>query len=164
MKIAVISDIHGNMAYLERAKEIIDKENIKTVICCGDIQDSEVFLDLDTWKQKVYISLGNADFAIRQKLDSGLLWAENIEYFIDFGVVNLEDKKIAFTHYPIVAEKLAETDKYDIVFYGHDHRPWERKIGSTILLNPGEIQARDGKPTFAVFDLKKMIGKLEILA
>lgn len=164
MRIAIISDIHGNMAYLEKAKEIIDKKEIKTVICCGDIQDSETFLDLDSWKQKVYLSFGNADYAIKRKLESGLLWAENLEYFDDFGVVNLSNKKIAFTHYQFFAEKLATTKKYDIIFYGHDHKPWEYKIENTILLNPGEIQARDGKPTFAIYDLENMRAELKLLA
>jgi predicted phosphodiesterase len=92
------------------------------------------------------------------------LWAEKIDYFDDFGVLNLAEKKIAFTHYPVTAEKLAEIGKYNLVFYGHNHKPWEEKIGHTILLNPGEIQARDGKPTFAIYDLAKMKAKLVILA
>jgi putative phosphoesterase len=164
MKIAVISDIHGNMAYLDRTKEVIDQKHIETVICCGDIGDEEAFLDLDSWKQDVYVAFGNADFAIKNKLDSGLLWSEKLKYFDDFGVVNLEKKKIAFTHYPLFAKKLAETGKYTIVFYGHNHKPWEEKIGQTVMLNPGEIQARDGRPTFAIYDLGKMKAELEILA
>lgn len=163
MKIAVISDIHGNSAYLEKAKEIIDREEIETIICCGDIQDDDTFIELDSWKQNVYLAFGNADYAIKRKLDSGLLWAEKLEYFDDFGVINLEKRKIAFTHYPNFAKKLAETGKYDIVFYGHDHKPWEETVGKTRLINPGEIQARDGKPTFATLELNTMKAKLYLL-
>ena len=163
MKIAVISDIHGNEAYLAKAKQIIVKEQIKTVICCGDIQSEEMFHELDTWKQKVYFSLGNADKELERKLESGILYPEKLRYYSDFGMVNLAGKKIAFCHYDFFAKKLAETQKYDLVFYGHTHTPWEEKIGKTTLLNPGEITAQFGKPTFAIYNLEKMKAKLIFL-
>lgn len=163
MKIAVISDIHGNMAYLERAKAIIDEQKLEIVICCGDIQDEEAFKELDSWPQKVYIALGNADYEIRHRLDRGLLCAEHAEVFLDYGVLNLDGAKIAFCHYPKYAEKLAESGRFDVVFYGHDHKPWERKIGRTVLLDPGELQARDGRPTFAIYDTAKLKGELKVL-
>jgi len=163
MKIAVISDIHGNLAYLARAKKIIEEKKLKIVIICGDVQDIEAFKEIDTWKQKVYLSLGNADYEIRYKLDSGVLISENIEVFLDYGVINIDGAKIAFCHYPSFAKKLAEDERYDVVFYGHNHKPWEEKIGKTVLLNPGEIQARDGRPTFAIYDIDKMKAELIVL-
>lgn len=163
MKIAVMSDIHGNMAYLSRAKKIIDEGKLEIVIVCGDVQDVEALRELDSWKQKVYIALGNADYEIRHKLDVGLLWVERAEIFLDYGVLNIGGTKLAFCHYPKYAEKLAESGRFDIVFYGHNHKPWEEKIGRTVMLNPGEIQARDGKPTFAIYDLAKMKAVLKIL-
>lgn len=163
MKIAVISDIHGNLAYLIKAKKVIDKEKINTIICCGDIQTEEIFHELDSWPGKIYLTLGNADLDLGQKLDSGLIYPENLEYFKDFGVINLEKKKVAFTHYDFYAKKLASEGKYDIIFYGHTHTPWEEKLSKTILLNPGEIAAQFGKPTFAIYDLEEMEAKLILL-
>ena len=164
MKIALMSDIHGNMPYLYKAKEVIDLEKIETIICCGDIQTEEVFHELDSWTQKVYLSLGNADFELDNKLDSGIIYPNKLEYFKDFGVLNLEKRKIAFTHYDFYARKLASEGKYDLVFYGHTHTPWEERIGTTVILNPGEITAQFGKPTFAIYDLKEMKARLVLLA
>ncbi len=158
-----MADIHGNMAYLERAKKVIDEQGLEIVLVCGDVQDIEALQELDTWKQKVYIALGNADYEIRHKLDSGLIWTERVEIFLDYGVLNIGGTKLAFCHYPKFAEKLAEGGRFDVVFYGHNHKPWEEKIGRTVMLNPGEIQARDGKPTFAIYDLTKMKAELKIL-
>jgi putative phosphoesterase len=163
MKIAVVSDIHGNMAYLAKAKTIIDEQKLEIVVCCGDIQDEEAFLELDSWEQKVYIAFGNADYAIRENLGHGSLLAKHVEVFLDYGVLNIGGTKLAFCHYSKYAEKLAESGRFDIVFYGHDHKPWERKIGRTVMLNPGEIQARDGRPTFAIYDLAHMKAELKIL-
>ncbi|MFA5197393.1 MAG: YfcE family phosphodiesterase [Patescibacteria group bacterium] len=164
MKIAVISDIHGNMAYLEKAKSIIDVEQINTIICCGDIQSEEVFHELDSWEQRVYLSLGNADLELGYKLESGLIYPEKLKLYKDFGVLNLEKKKIAFTHYDFFARKLASEGKYNLVFYGHTHTPWEETIDKIIILNPGEIAAQFGKPTFAIYDLTQMKAKLVLLA
>ena len=163
MKIAIISDIHGNEAYLARAKAIIDAEKLKIVICCGDIQDEELFKKLDKWPQKVYIALGNADYRIRESLDRGTLWAEHAEVSLDYGVLNIDGAKIAYCHHDYLAKKLAAFGKFDIVFYGHTHTPWEEKIGKTILLNPGELAAQFGIPTFAIYDLKTMKAELRLL-
>jgi hypothetical protein len=164
MKIAVISDIHGNMAYLSKAKGVIDAEKINTIICCGDVQTEEVFHELDSWEQRVYLSLGNADKELERKLESGLLYPESLEYFKDFGVVHIDNKVIAFTHYDFYAKKLATEGKYDIVFYGHTHTPWEEKLGSTILLNPGEIAAHFGKSTFAIYEPGETKARLVLLS
>jgi len=163
MKIAVISDIHGNMAYLAKAKAVIDERKLEIVVCCGDIQDEEAFNELDSWTQKVYISFGNADYALREKMESGRLLAKHVQVFLDYGVLNIGGTKLAFCHYPKYADKLAESGRFNVIFYGHDHKPWEKRIGRTILLNPGELQARDGHPTFAIYDLEKMKGELKVL-
>ena len=39
MKLAIISDIHGNFHALKKALEIIDKKKISEVICLGDLVD-----------------------------------------------------------------------------------------------------------------------------
>jgi hypothetical protein len=163
MKIAIISDIHGNMAYLERAKKIIEEEKITLVVCCGDVQTEEAFNELNSWKGNVYLALGNADYALKDKLASGIIYPEKMEIFNDFGVVNINGTKIAFCHYDFFARKLAENGKYDIVFYGHTHTPWEEKIGKTRLINPGEITAQFGKPTFAIYDTVEQKAKLKLL-
>lgn len=163
MKIAIISDVHGNMAYLETAKKIINEEEIKVVLCCGDIQTEEVFAELNSWEGNIYLALGNADHALKDKLAKGIIYPEKMEVFSDFGVINIGGTKIAFCHYDFFARKLAENGKYDIVFYGHTHTPWEEKIGKTKLINPGEITAQFGKSSFAIYDLKAEKAELKIL-
>ena len=103
MKIAILSDIHSNMNNLVLVKKAIDEQKIKTVICCGDIQSKEVFQELDSWKQNVYLSLGNVDKELERQLEAGLIWPERLKYFPDFGELKLEGKKIAFCHFKVRA-------------------------------------------------------------
>ena len=53
--------------------------------------------------------------------------------------ITLGGKKIAVVHYPEKARALAESGKYEMVFYGHTHKPWEERIGQCRLVNPGEL-------------------------
>ncbi|MBI4837164.1 MAG: metallophosphoesterase family protein [Candidatus Portnoybacteria bacterium] len=74
-----------------------------------------------------------------------------------------EGKKIAFTHFPHPAEDLAKGEKYDIVFYGHTHKPWEEKIGRVRLVNPGNLAGQFYKPSFAIYDTGANRLELKIL-
>ena len=95
MKIAVMADIHGNMAYLSRAKKIIDESKLEIVIVCGDLQDEEVLIEIDTWKQKVYVAFGNADYALREMLERQILKPKQVEISLDYGSLTIGGTKIA---------------------------------------------------------------------
>ena len=73
----------------------------------------------------------------------------------EIGVLSFHSKKIAFTHFPEKAKELAINNKYDFVFYGHTHMPWEEKIGKCIVLNPGNVTGIFYPATFAIYDLEK---------
>ena len=57
----------------------------------------------------------------------------------EFNEVILDDKKIAFTHYPDIARELAVAGYYDCVFYGHSHIAKKEVIGDCLLVNPGTV-------------------------
>jgi putative phosphoesterase len=163
MKLAIISDIHGNIPYLEKAIEILGNEKAETVICCGDVQTKEAFEMLDTIKIPVYLAWGNADYYLQDAVEKGFLEPKHMKIFEDFGEIELGGKKIGFTHYDFLARKLAATEDFDIVFYGHRHTPWTQMVGKTITLNPGEVAAQYGRPTMAIFDLNQMKADLKVL-
>ncbi|MFW6128541.1 MAG: metallophosphoesterase family protein, partial [Halobacteriota archaeon] len=65
--------------------------------------------------------------------------------------------KIALFHgeFREIPEALAQSGKYDIVFYGHSHRFEESHFGDTLLLNPGSCHrsfTEDECPTVGTFD------------
>lgn len=149
--IAIISDTHNNFSAGEKVKEILNKEGINFIIHCGDIGEpgflKEVFKGF-----KVRAVLGNMDEGYGEIEDyQGL----DIIVYKEVG----EEGKMAFTHFPKKARELAKTGKYDMVFYGHTHKPWEEKVGDCILLNPGNVAGTFYRPSFAIlkgdrFELK----------
>ena len=72
--------------------------------------------------------------------------------FKEYGSVEFDGKKIAFTHYPEFGEGMAASGKYDVVFFGHTHIKKEEKINNTLLINPGELMGRLGTRTFVIYD------------
>jgi len=55
-------------------------------------------------------------------------------------------------HDGVFADDLAAGGRYDIVCFGHCHVYMQKKIGNTLVLNPGEILGKDGDPGFCVVD------------
>jgi len=160
MKIAVFSDIHDNLTRWQEVTEIVAKVKISIGFCCGDTGDLQTLEEVSKTFDQVYLVLGNLDYHIKDKTG---LFPENVEWFQDFGEIEVGDKKIALVHNNYKAKDLAESGKYNIVFYGHTHTPWEERVENTVLLNPGEVAGQFGKATFAIYDLAKMKAELKIL-
>ena len=149
MKIAIISDTHNNWANFKKAIEWINGEKIRLILHCGDIQSQEVIDDAE----KLFD--GEMKF-VKGNGDHGLDLPEKTE-------LEFNGKKIAFTHFPDMAKKLAQSAKFDLVFYGHTHRPWDEKVGNSHMVNPGELAGQFYKPTFAVYDTLNQKLELKIL-
>lgn len=160
MKIAVVSDTHGNVANFKKSIDWINKEGIQIILHCGDIGSPESLKEsLENFKQKFFGVFGNMDKSFK------ILVGEynkipNTEIKESIFKTEIDGKKIAFTHFPNTAKKLAQSGKFDIVFYGHTHRAWDEKVGNTHMINPGELAGQFYKPTFAVYDTAT--GNLEL--
>lgn len=165
MKIAIISDSHDNLTNIYKAVHWMNENKISQIIHCGDICAPSVLEELsDKFGKKMHIVFGNVDgdqYQIGQRVSDGTI--KNVILHGDLGEKVISNKKIAFTHKPYFARALAQTKKYDIVFYGHTHKPFEEKIGQCRLINPGTLAGIFYKATFAVYDTKADTLALKIL-
>jgi hypothetical protein len=152
MQIAIISDIHNNELSLKKVLDFCAKKKIEKIICCGDLASQETldFLN-DNFSGDIFYALGNMDNDQLQNYKT-LQKYKNTKVYSDFGEIEINGKKIAFVHFPKKAKKLAETGKYDFVFFGHTHKPWEEMIGKCKLLNPGNVTGDLYPPTFAIWN------------
>jgi len=162
MKIAAVSDTHGNVANFRKAMDWINKEGISVVLHCGDIGSLESLKEsLAGFGVKFFGVLGNMDKDFSAYGGPAEGWKTK-QYNIKEKVLDVEfdGKKIAITHFPDAAKKLAQSGKFDLVFYGHTHRPWDEKVGGCRMINPGELAGQFYKPSFAVYDTSN--GNLEL--
>ncbi|PIT90237.1 MAG: hypothetical protein COU22_03255 [Candidatus Komeilibacteria bacterium CG10_big_fil_rev_8_21_14_0_10_41_13] len=160
MKIAIISDTHDNVVNLEKAINYLNQEKITTIIHCGDVCSRAVLRHLaKNYQGMTYWVLGNVHAAKEEMVGTDREF-NNLKYFEDFGLVEFEGKKIGFVHFPDEAKKMAQSGKYDLVFYGHTHKPWEETVGQTRLVNPGTLGGVFYNPTFALYNTET--GELEL--
>jgi len=160
MKIAIISDVHNNEVNLKKVLDYCAREEIKTIICCGDLASKETLDFLcDNFTGVIHYTFGNMDegqlqnYKILQKY-------KNTKVYRNFGETEIDGKKVAFVHYPNIAKELCATGKYDFVFHGHTHKPWVASEEATAnqgqkkctILNPGNVTGDFYPPTFAMWD------------
>jgi len=163
MEIAVVSDTHGNVASFRKAVGWINKENIRVILHCGDIGNPESLKEsLADFTGELFGVFGNMDKDYKILIDeyNKILRIKIKEEIFE---TEIDNKKIAITHRPEQARVLAESGDFDLVFYGHTHKPWEEKIGNCRLINPGELAGQINKPTFAVYDTTTDSLELKIL-
>ena len=167
MKIAVVSDTHNNWPNFKKAIDWIKKENIQLILHCGDICNQEVMNDsikyFATPQGEPRQGRGNEIKFVKGNGDYNMDLPDKIE-------LEVEGKKIAFTHFPDGAKKLAQSGKFDLVFYGHTHRPWDEKVISRDgkntechMINPGELAGQFYKSCFAIYDTETEKLELKIL-
>lgn len=151
-KIAIISDVHDNEVNLKKALDFCAREKIETIICCGDLGNIETLEYFsDNFSGTIHFTFGNADWSWEKEC-AALGKYKNIFLYKNFGEAEIGQKKVAFAHYPEMAKKLCQSGKYEFVFHGHTHKPWEENIGNCKILNPGNVAGTFYPPTFAVWE------------
>jgi putative phosphoesterase len=132
MRIAVLADTHVNT--LEHLpKKIIDAlSTVDLIIHAGDFTDVQVLKELKRLREVKAVH-GNMDST---ELKTVLPVKE---------IVEIENKRIGITHgsgSPWGIEervrKMFESDRIDIMVYGHSHRSQNKVINAILYFNPGK--------------------------
>lgn len=149
MHLGILSDSHSNLKSVRQAIRLLESLEIKTVLHCGDIADAETvraFAGLET-----YFVFGNVDSArdvLRTTIEQigGACCGE-------FGRMEFGGREIAFLHGDDARRLRDEeqSDRYDLLCYGHTHRAESHTTGRTLVLNPGALH-RARPHTLAIYD------------
>ncbi len=133
MVIGIISDTHDHMDNIRKALKIFKENNVKVILHAGDFVSPftwRVFKDFDG---EFYGVFGNND---GDKLLLKKMYGDRIQNQIR--EIDIKNKRIVLMHEPQMIDSLAKSGNFDIVVYGHMHEVDIRKIGNTLILNPGE--------------------------
>lgn len=151
MKFAIISDTHGNVVNFKKVINWLKKNNIGPILHCGDIGNPESLEEsLVDFNGELYGVLGNMDKDY--KIDIKKYQQPHVKIYEELAEIEIQEKRIAIIHRPDRTKELAMSGKYDFVFYGHTHKPWEETEGQCRIINPGEAAGQIFKPTFAIYD------------
>jgi uncharacterized protein len=135
MKIGLISDTHDNIQNIQKAIVSFNNKNVRVVIHAGDIVSPETVEAFGG--MKLIGVLGNNDLQIHELTHAfdkigGQLKGEFCE---------IEHDNLIFAVYHGTNSRRKESlilcGKYDVVVCGHTHRVQNKKVGKTLILNPG---------------------------
>lgn len=165
MRITIVSDSHDNLVNIDKMLTFCKKEKIEVMLHCGDIcSPSALDYLARNFSGKIFYVLGNVHGEL-EEMEGVNKKRNNLVFLGDQGdpVIKGVNLKIGMVHYPDVAKKMAETKKYDFVFHGHTHQPWEETIGHCKVVNPGTLAGMFNKPTFAVLNTETKNLELKLL-
>ena len=152
MLIGVLSDVHDNLENLGKALAAYETAGIDTLCFLGDFCSPIPARKLGGFNGTVHCVFGNGDgdrFTIKRLSDSDfpalVVYGEHAE-------LELGNRKVALTHYPLYGRALARTGDYDAVFSGHTHERHEERFGDALWVNPGEVMGWKGAASCAIYD------------
>jgi putative phosphoesterase len=138
MRIAVLADTHVNT--LEHLpKKIIDAiSTVDLIIHAGDFTDVQVLEELKQLREVKAVQ-GNMD---SMELKTTLPIKE---------IVEIEGKRIGITHgsgspwgIEEIVRKMFESDRIDVIVYGHSHQSQNTVINNILFFNPGKATGSFG--------------------
>ena len=138
MKIGIISDSHDHHQNSLMAVEIFNEKKVAYILHAGDI--------ISPFTAKAFAKVTAAKFIAVFGNNDGekLLLTSEIkkfggEIYDDPYRGEIGGRRIFMTHKPSVLDEAAESGKYDLVIYGHTHKQDIRKVGASLVINPGEL-------------------------
>lgn len=131
MKIGIISDTHKRTIRAFKAIDLLIENGAEFIVHSGDIVKTEI---LDYLEERIkYIAvLGNNDYHLYPYIDKYQLVTEPYKF-------KLVKKTFKIMHYPKYMFPLDT----DIIIYGHTHTKDIAFNGNNLIINSGEICARD---------------------
>ena len=159
MKLGVMSDSHDNIPMIRKAVELFNAEGCDLVVHAGDYCAPFAISPLEKLKCKWLGVYGNNDgdkkaLAIKS---NGMIVDHPYRY-------DLSNTRMIVTHEIEDVQGLMgmiENQEVHLLVYGHTHKPEIKKVGSALLVNPGETGGWvTGKSTVAIVDLKTMEAKI----
>lgn len=156
MKIAIISDIHDNFHNLVLFFKQVKKYKVEKIIFLGDFSNNGIAKMLASFDVPVIAIWGNNDGEKTAITRTALSKKSNMTIgFSTYDLLEVDNRKIFITHYPLLVKPMAKSREFDAVFYGHDHKRNIDKINDCIIVNPGEISAhKTSEAHFVIYNTK----------
>jgi uncharacterized protein len=148
--IGILSDSHDNVTSLRAAVRLFKNAGCELVIHAGDFVAPFAARELAALSLPVRAVFGNCDgekAGLTEALEPfGLIQKAPL-------VFEAGGRRILITHLNRPVEEFAAKQSYDLVVFGHTHKPEVRRVGRTLLINPGETGGWvTGKSTVAFYN------------
>lgn len=157
MLIGILSDTHDHLTNLRRFLALFRERGVALVLHAGDFVSPFTAEPFREAGLKVIGVFGNndGDKLYLQERYRGVGEIHPGPHELELG-----GQRVLLMHEPRALEALVASGRYDLVIYGHTHRP-EIREGRTLVINPGEAGGwLTGRATFALVDLSILSAEL----
>ncbi len=157
MKAGILSDSHDRPAAVEGALALFREEGVGAILHLGDVCSPAILAGIGGSGIPLAGVFGNND------VDRAGLQGATGGAFRDGPFIHtLEERTILMAHsFNELQSELGGQGRFDLVLFGHTHRPLTMRVGKALVLNPGESCGLvHGKATCAVVDLETMVARI----
>jgi hypothetical protein len=160
VKIGVLADSHDDMAALARAVALLNAEGVGLVVHAGDVVAPFTFEALGGLAAPLVGVFGNndGDRLLLAERSGGGLRPQPL-------IAPAGGRRMVVVHEPPLVAALAASGEFDLVVYGHTHRPEVRRAGRALVVNPGKAaRLHKGASTAAIVDTDTLEARVVDLA
>jgi putative phosphoesterase len=153
LKAGILSDTHDQKGWAEEALALFLREGVGVILHLGDVCRPDTILAFRDCGIPLIGVFGNNDSD-----KDGLQAISGNAFHPGPHMPEIGGRHVLMAHaFNELQAEIGEGGKYDLILFGHTHRPLEMKMGRALILNPGEgCGFLSGKPTCAVVDLATM--------
>jgi len=160
MKIAIIADIHENFHNLTLFYRQAEKLWIEKILCLWDLINGWIAMVFAQSKIPTFMVWWNNDWDKVFITKTACKKGSNLEVWFDtFDTIELDNRKIFLSHYPMLAKPMAKSWDFDLVCYWHNHTMNLDKIWDCFVVNPWQLWSVNW--AFALYDTK--LHEIEII-
>ncbi len=157
MKAGILSDSHDHAAAVAAALGFFRAEGVGVILHLGDVCAPPVLSGYRDSGIPLLAVFGNNDDD-----RDGLQGATGGAFRQGPRIETVAERRILMGHsYEELQPELSGRGRFDLVLFGHTHRPLTMRVGRALVLNPGESCGfLRGKHTCAIVDLSTMEPRL----
>jgi putative phosphoesterase len=147
------------MVSMRKTVDILNAKGVSHALHAGDITSPfsfEVFRELHCGISAIFGNNDGDKLLLKEKF-KGNVHNQPL-------ITTLLGRKIVVVHEPDLVGALAASGQFDIVIYGHTHRPDVRKVKDALVINPGKVaRLNKGESTLALLDVEKMEAEIILI-
>lgn len=157
MKAGILSDTHDSRASAERALDLFLEEGVGIIVHLGDVCAGFTLSRFRGCGVPLLGVFGNNDGD-----RPGIQLASGGAFVPGPRTTALDGRNVLMAHaFDQLQDELARRGQFDLVLFGHTHRPLAMKVGRALVVNPGEACGyMSGRPTCAVVDLDALEARI----
>ena len=137
MRIGIVSDSHDRVEVLRSAVDFL-ANRCDVLLHAGDLSAPFIVPMLAAFPGPVHVVFGNND-ADRFRMQMQAARFGNLTLHGETFLGDVGGVRTAMQHFPELAGPLAESGRFDLVVFGHDHVPACDRLGEADVVNPGSL-------------------------